>query len=169
MPELITRDTLGPALEELRLAFRIRLVEKDVDGTLGVWQRALEGLPVEAVQTAVRQHIRAGEHFPRIKEIVDRAKEFLARTTGATMVRVQANPYQCAICGAKYEYHEVDTRQVVIVKLVTGQTRYIDRFKPDGSPALDGKGEPIWIRIVSPRADIYHDPVAHGLVRPLSA
>lgn len=176
MAELITRATLQDVLEELRLAFRIRIAEKDLEGTVNAWISALTGLTLESVRTAAKRHIQVGEHFPRVKEIRELALDFMARTNGVIARRTEANPRGCAVCGAEYQKHMITRKRVEIVKYPENRTEYRTILEPlfgkDGKQVVvDGKPVmvPAYETVESPREDIFHDPVAHGLVNLIPA
>lgn len=156
MLELLTRDALEPVLEELRLAFRIRIPEKDIEGTVRAWTEALHGLTVESVQMAAKRHVQTGEHFPRVKEIRELALDFMARTNAVVERRRIEDARGCATCGATYGYYERERRKVDVIKHESGRVEYRD--------VLDEKGMPVWETVTSTRMEIFHDRAAHHLL-----
>jgi hypothetical protein len=153
--ELITLESLGPVLDKLRLAFRVRLTERDVVPTVEVWLDGLTGLTVESVQTAARRHIQTGEHFPRVKELRELALEFMGRTqAGHPERRPGTHPLACSICGAKPE--------PVIV------TRPMRNPREQYAIILDLENKPVMETVDTGHTEIYHDRAAHHLVDSLT-
>lgn len=162
MSELITPETLLPILDEVRIAFRTRIPQAEIASLAKSWFKSVAGLRTESVQAAADQYMRTGQNFPRIKEIRELALKHAGITT-PQLDRRRDDLDVCGICGARYEDCEVETREVVIVKLENGHTVYCDRFDAEGKPALNGRGGVRWIRVQSPVKMIFHDRAAHGL------
>src|SRR5262245_1426429 len=91
-------------LDELRVAYRVRIPDDAISLTVRTWVNGLAGLPAEAIATAIKHHIRSEKMFPRVSEIRAKALEFLARTNAVIETRRSDDLDACAICGARYEY-----------------------------------------------------------------
>jgi hypothetical protein len=167
MAELLTLGTLAETLEELRLAWRVRIPEKDMEPMARTWLDALVGLTAESVRIAAKRRIQTNDRFPSVKELRETALEFMARSNAYTAPRF-TDPEQCPICGVKADYHPVRRKKVEIRQHEDGRTRYIELTEPllgkNGQPVLaDGKPVlvPIWETITSPRKTVLHDRAAH--------
>lgn len=175
MAELMTFAVAAEILEQFRLAWRARIADKDLEPTARLWLQSLTGLTAESVRAAAKRAIQSGEHFPRVKEIRESALQFMGRTNAIVALRTDADPNQCAICGARYQQHTVRRKLVQVTPLGNGEFRYDDVLEPllgkNGKPVLaDGKQVmvPVWETVRSPREDIFHDPVKHGVGGPFA-
>jgi hypothetical protein len=170
MSELLTLDVVAEILEQFRLAWRARTPEKDLAPTAAVWFESLTGLTAESVRVAAKRAIQGGQHFPRVKEIRESALAFMGRTNAVMAMRTDASPNQCGICGARYEHHLVRRKVLQASPIADGKFRYDEVVEPlvdkQGKPVfVDGKQVhvPVWETVRSPREDIFHDPVKHGV------
>jgi hypothetical protein len=143
----------------------VRITEDDLPKTVRLWLDLLAGLPEDAIRAAAQRHMRTEKQFPRIAEMRTAALEYLGRTNAVLDIRWANDDLDvCGICGARYEVREIERNKVVVMRTAHGE-RFVDTFNPDGSPDLTGKGEKIRERVMSPRAEIFHDRAKHGLDR----
>jgi hypothetical protein len=170
MADLVTLPVVAEILEQFRLAWRAKIAEKDLAPTANVWLGSLTGLTAESVRAAAKRAIQSGEHFPKVKEIRESALQFMGRSNAVVALRVEANPNQCGICGARYEHHLI--RRKVVQAIPVGDDKF--RFEDVLEKLLDKQGKPVirdgqqvlvpvWETVRSPREDIFHDPAKHGI------
>jgi hypothetical protein len=74
-------------------------VDKQGEEYLAAFVRC--GLPMVAIERAVDQAIDLGSRFPRVAELIARAREFVPRTDGE---RQEGNPDLCGRCGGGFFY-----------------------------------------------------------------